>query len=58
LENLISNTFKANLLENAPAIIAFHDLEHNILWANKAYQMATGFSLQEIEGKKYYAVSL
>ena len=56
MENLISNTLKANLLENAPVIIAYHDLEHNILWANKAYQMATGLSLQEIEGKKCYSV--
>ncbi len=47
---------KADLLENAPAIIAFHDRDHNILWANAAYREATGLSLQETEGKKCYAV--
>ncbi|MGB2601712.1 MAG: PAS domain S-box protein, partial [Candidatus Omnitrophota bacterium] len=45
---------KPYILENAPAIIAVHDLDHNILWANKAYRDATGLSLKRVEGKKCY----
>ena len=45
---------KPDILENAPAIIAVHDLDHNILWANKAYRDATGLSLRKIKGKKCY----
>ena len=52
----MNDTIKADLLENAPVIIAFHDREHNLLWANAAYRKATGFSLQEIIGKKCYSV--
>ncbi len=44
------------VLENAPVIIALHDCDHNILWANAAYREATGLSLAQIEGKKCYSV--
>ncbi|MDP6526466.1 MAG: PAS domain S-box protein [Kiritimatiellia bacterium] len=47
---------KAEILENAPVIIAVHDVEHRMLWANAAYREATGLSLKEIEGKKCYSV--
>ena len=56
MRNPIDDTFKAQILDNVPGIIAFHDLEHNIRWANKAYQKATRLSLKEIEGKKCYSV--
>ena len=56
MRNLVSNTFKSDILENAPVIIAYHDLENNIMWANSAYRNATGLSLQEIVGKKCYSV--
>lgn len=46
----------ASLVESAPVIIAFHDTEHRILWANAAYRAATRRTLQEIEGKKCYSV--
>ena len=52
----MNDTIKADLLENAPVIIAFHDREHNLLWANAAYRKATGFSLEEIKGKKCFSV--
>jgi len=52
----MNDTIKADLLENAPVIIAFHDREHNLLWANAAYQKATGCSLEDIVGKKCYSV--
>jgi PAS domain S-box-containing protein len=47
-------TLKPDILENVPVIIAVHDLDHNILWANKAYRDATGLSLKKIKGKKCY----
>jgi PAS domain S-box-containing protein len=47
-------SLKPDILENAPVIIAVHDLDHNILWANKAYRDATGLSLKKIKGKKCY----
>ncbi len=47
---------QASLVESAPVIIAFHDTEHRILWANAAYRAATRCTLQDIEGKKCYSV--
>ncbi|MCF8050305.1 MAG: PAS domain S-box protein [Desulfobacterales bacterium] len=55
LQAPIQNELKAHVLDLAPAIIAIHDTDHNIVWANKAYLKATGFSIQEIEGKKCYS---
>jgi len=46
---------KAKLLDLAPVIIAVHDVNYNIVWANKTYQKATGLTLKEIEGKKCYS---
>jgi len=45
---------KSLVLDNASEIIAYHDTDQNILWANKAYLKATGLSLSQIEGKKCY----
>ena len=45
---------KTLVLDNANEIIAYHDTDHNILWANRAYLKATGLSLLEIKGKKCY----
>jgi len=56
LQKILNNSFKANMLDLAPVIIAVHDTEKNIVWANKAYQKAAGKSLEEMEGKKCYAV--
>jgi len=56
MRNPIDDTLKAEILDNVPAIIAFHDLEHNILWANAAYQKATRLSLKKIEGRKCYSI--
>ena len=56
LQRPISDTLKAEVLDIAPVIIAIHDTDHNIWWANKAYQEATGITLQEIAGKKCYSV--
>jgi PAS domain S-box-containing protein len=50
------NAFQAELLRNAPVIAAFHDSQLNMVWANKAYEEATGLSVQEMAGKKCYSV--
>jgi PAS domain S-box-containing protein len=46
------NTLKAKMLDQAPIIIAQHDLDHRIVWANKVYLDSTGTSLEEAKGKK------
>lgn len=51
----IDNAFKADVLDLAPVIVAVHDTEHNIVWANMEYQKATGMSLDEIAGIKCYS---
>ncbi|MDD5064258.1 MAG: PAS domain S-box protein [Phycisphaerae bacterium] len=45
---------KTLVLDNASEIIAYHDTDLNILWANRAYLKATGLSLTQIQGKKCY----
>jgi PAS domain S-box-containing protein len=56
LQSALNNSFKANVLDLAPVIIAVHDTDQQIVWANKAYQKATGKSLEEIKGGKCYAI--
>jgi len=45
---------KSLILDNIDEIISLHDTDHEVLWANKAYQEATGLSSEEIIGKKCY----
>ncbi len=45
---------KNAILDNTSEIIAFHDIDHRILWANKAYQKETGMELKQLIGKKSY----
>ncbi|SMD05093.1 PAS domain S-box-containing protein [Desulfocicer vacuolatum DSM 3385] len=52
----IRNALKTDILDVTPAIIAVYDTDYNIIWVNKAYQEATGVSLQEGEGKKCYSI--
>lgn len=52
----IDNNLKADVLDAAPVIIAVHDTDHRIVWANKAYLKATGQSLEEIKGIKCFSV--
>jgi len=54
LQKPIQDAIAETILDDAPVIIAFHDREHNIIWANKAYRKATGLSVQDLEGKKCY----
>jgi len=55
-KNEKQNAFQTELLWNVPVIAAFHDLQLNVVWANKAYEEATGLSVQEMAGKKCYSV--
>ena len=45
---------KTLILNNTSEIIAFHDTDHNLLWANKAYLKSLGKSLEDVKGKKCY----
>ena len=45
---------KALILESANEIIAYHDLDQNLIWANKAYLDALGAPLSDLKGKKCY----
>jgi len=51
---VIEQMEKNAILDNTSEIIAYHDKNHNIVWANKAYQKETGLSLEELVGKKCY----
>ena len=55
-EGGIANALKAEMLRMAPAPIALHDTNHNIVWANKAYEAETGLTLQEMAGQKCFYV--
>ena len=48
--------FQAHIIENSPVIAAYHDKDLNTVWVNRAYQKATGLSLEEIRGRKCYQV--
>lgn len=52
MNGMVHDAMKAKILENAAAIIAVHDTEQNILWANKAYREAVGLTDKEIIGKR------
>lgn len=45
------NRFQAELLRNAPVMAAFHDLDHKIVWVNRAYEEVAGLDLEDIAGK-------
>lgn len=45
---------KAMILDNANEIIAYHDADHNIQWANNAYLDSIGRTLADVQGKKCF----
>lgn len=45
---------KALILDNATEIIAYHDANNNLLWANRAYLNTTGLPMSEMKGRKCY----
>jgi len=58
LEKLLKESEKEKeiILAILPVHIVYYDLEHNIIWANKAACDSVGKSLKEIKGKKCYQV--
>jgi len=55
VEHLRKSEYEKSLvLDNVSEIIAHHDKEHNLVWANKAYLDALGLPLEEVKGKKCY----
>jgi PAS domain S-box-containing protein len=52
----LPDALKAEILDNVPVIIAFHDQDQQVVWGNKAYQQAIGLSLPEIEGRRCHSV--
>ena len=51
-----ADALKLKILEMAPTIIAFHDPDHHLVWANAAYEAATGLTVSEMEGRTCYSV--
>jgi signal transduction histidine kinase/CheY-like chemotaxis protein len=45
----------AQIAEDAPFIMAFHDPQQKIVWANAAYREATGLDLDQLRGEKCWA---
>ncbi len=45
---------KSIILERTSDAIAYHDSEHNIIWANRSYLEGAGMTLEEMKGKKCY----
>ena len=52
--NPINAVLKAEILENAPVLLAFHDAGHRIIWANLAYSQSMGVSIEEMDNQKCY----
>lgn len=48
----MKDEIKFEVLEKAPVLIALHDGDQNILWANMAYQKATGLAMEGLRGRK------
>jgi PAS domain S-box-containing protein len=46
---------KELILDNANAIIAYHDIHHNLIWANRKYLAAVGKQLAELKGNRCYS---
>lgn len=44
------------ILESTPDKIAYHDEDHNIIWANSSYMDNSEKSVEEIKGNKCYKI--
>jgi PAS domain S-box-containing protein len=49
-----SENEKSLILENADELIAYHNRENNLVWANRAYLKATGKTLSQLKGNKCF----
>ncbi|WP_462325201.1 hybrid sensor histidine kinase/response regulator [Desulfoplanes sp.] len=47
---------KKDIIDSIPVIISVHDTNSNIVWANKAYLIAAGKTMDEIKGNKCYSI--
>ena len=56
LTSPLPNSFKTDLLDLVPVLIAVHDTDLNIVWANKAYQKTARLSWDAIEGQKCFSI--
>ena len=56
MQTSITDAVKVDILEEAPAIIALHDRQQNIVWANRAYREAAGFSLDQARGRTCFSL--
>jgi PAS domain S-box-containing protein len=54
MNRLTSDAMKADILDRVPVSIAIHDTRQNIVWANRAYREAAGWSLKGLSSKKCY----
>ena len=45
---------KRLILDNADELIAYHDKDHNLIWANRVYLEATGKPLSQLKGNKCF----
>jgi|GEM_PF-2050211 len=52
MSGTVFNNLELEILESLPIPIAVYDTEHNLLWANRAYQEAAGLSKGDVGGKK------
>lgn len=56
IDDETGKTLKSEIFWKAPIGIAFHDRDLNVVLANRAYEMATGLTAEEMAGKKCYSV--
>ncbi len=49
---------KSLILNSTNDIISYHDTNHNLIWANRAYSEATGETVEEMKGRKCYEIWL
>jgi len=45
---------KSLILDSADELIAYHDTDHVLIWANESYSEATGESIEDMKGRKCY----
>ena len=56
MKNKSASTLPIGFWENIPINIAFHDLDCNIQWVNRAYRKTIGLQLEEIIGRKCFSI--
>ncbi len=45
---------KTLVLDNLKELVGYHDMDHRLVWVNRAYAEAIGESVEDIRGKKCY----